>query len=173
MSSDQNLGSHTGSKLSRSGGCYDVEGHSLVRAMDLLNPEARHFILGSLRRSTFLSSLCDCCKDVTIPFKIEKVLTIGKQVVTAQCCSIKVSGFMRSHFNEISLDGTMCDHEKSLDFLVLFSNLQWEVVARHYDFLIASGATFKSGYLEIPDMKGALKCFVEAFLDGPMVFGDW
>ena len=98
--------------------------------MDLLNPEARHFILGSLRRSTFLSSLCDCCRDVTIPFKIDKVLTIGKQFVTAQCCIVKVTGFMQSHFNDVSLDGTMCAHERNFDFLVRFSNLQWEAVAK-------------------------------------------
>lgn len=124
--------------------------------MDLLNPEARHFILGSLRRSTFLSSLCDCCKDVTIPFKVEKILTIGKEFVAAQCCIINVSGFMQSHFNDISLTGEMCDHERNSDFLVRFSNLQWEAVARHTEHLIATGAKFKSGYLEIPSTKGAL-----------------
>lgn len=124
--------------------------------MELLNPDARHAILGSMRRSTFQSSLCECSLDVTVPFRIEKVLTIAKSFVAAQCSIIKVDGFMKPSFYGIDLTGVLCEHDRIHDFVIRFTNVQWEAVARHSDILVATGAKFHEGRLQIPSSKGAI-----------------
>ena len=56
----------------------------------------------------------------------------------------------------IWLHGALCEHERIHDFVVRFTNVQWEAVARHSDILIATGAKFQEGRLQIPSSQGAI-----------------
>ena len=106
-------------------------------------------MIGILRDATFSKNLCNCDLNTSVVFRIDRVLTMDDFSTSAECSVVATSGCMQTFFWGHDLTAKGCNHHKVTSFRTKFSDDQWKSVAKDHELMIAVGAKFRDGFLDL------------------------
>ena len=127
--------------------------------MDFVDTGTMTKIIGILHDATFRKNLCNCDYETAVVFRIDKVLDMGVHSITADCSVVSTSGCMLTFFWGHDLTAKKCEHQQVTTFRTKFSDDQWKSVGKQQDLMIAVGAKFQNGFLDLSPLTCALMPF--------------
>ncbi len=127
--------------------------------MDIVNSGTLQKMVNILRDATFRTNLCNCDFESSLVFRIDRVISMELNSTMAECSIVATSGCMLTSFWGCDLIEKRCDHDKVTSFRTKFSDDQWKCVAKAHELMIAVGAKFQNGFLDLSPMSCALLPF--------------
>ena len=124
--------------------------------MDVISDGILTKVVGILKDATFRRNLCNCDFDASLVFRIDKVLSMDSHYTSAECSVVVVNGCMLTSFWGRDLTAKKCEHTQVTSFRTRFSDDQWKCVAKNNDLLIAVGAKFQNGFLDLSPLTCAI-----------------